>query len=518
MLANKSLKITLILTFFSVLANAQIGKDSLYFFNQDIQQINRFLFAPTFSNNNQIKSYGLLNLDFKKESGGFRRAQEAYTISSPRFYAQGFNVLGKFRVAGSFEFNNSVEDSLANGQKNNLEDFTTYYPYANKSGRYKRQNYIAKTSISYSLLNNVIVPFFGLDYHKHQSSGTVDPRLSSNRFIFKLKPGVNLNFKNHSLGIYGLWGKADEQVSLGYKNDNFKTSLLYPDRIHYMQYGYGSSRIKDSSSVFKYDNYKGIGIQFATAIQSWHGQLSAEYESYKNKNYDRNKTAKGFTPYGLFLLNTINSSLLLSRKAVDNSQQIAVDFTYNEGYDGNLKTSGSLNRVNYRVNSKQFNIDYLYLWDKHKKNAKELGFNFSYNQNSKQDFAQANSLAYEQLKFGLRGTWYYTINQQNRLKLNLSPYYTTPLKTTLRYNSNSMTEFIRNVVFTDYYYFDSKTMGALFSSEYISSSLIQNQQFGFYFKLDYQNQLKQDLRNDLNPTFVPNGYRSLIHIGINMYL
>ena len=519
MLNNKFLTIAFISFFSSILAYAQNGRDSVYIFHQDKKLVENRLLSPAFANGDSLTSYGFLQLDFKRESGGFRRAQEAYSISLPKFFAQGFNVLGKFRIAGSFEFNKSFEDSLANGQKNNLEDFTTYYPYANKSGSYQRQNYIIKTSLSYATFNNHVLPYLNLDYHKHESYGTADPRLSSNRFIFKVKPGVVYQTKKHAFGVYGLLGKADEQVSLGYKNDNFKNSLLYPDSIHYMQYGYGSSKIKDTSNVYKYDNYKGAGIQYALNSKGWNIQFSTEYQLFENKNYDRSKTTRGFTTIGIFNLNTITGSLLVSKQTNNkNSQQLFFDFSYNEGYDGNLKTSGSLNRVNYRVNAVNFNGSYNYLWDKHKRTAKELGLAFTYNQNEKQDLGQSDGLSYEQMRIGAIGKIYHKIDAQSSFKLSLSPYYLLPLHTTLKYNGNSLTEFIRNVVFTDYYYYNSKSLGSEFNVEYISSKLIKNQQFGFYFQVDYQNQFKQELRADLNPTFIPNHNRYIFHLGINMYL
>ncbi|WP_421942697.1 DUF6850 family outer membrane beta-barrel protein [Pedobacter sp.] len=519
MINRKFLQILIILIFFSVLVKAQSGKDSVYFFYQDQKILDNSLFSPTFSSINALKSYGFLQLDFKREAGSFRRAQEAYSVNMPKFLAKGFNVLGKFRIAGSFEFNNSIEDSLANGQKNNLEDFTTYYPYANKSGNYKRQNYIVKTSLSYSALKNHLIPFVNLDYQKHQSSGTVDPRLSSKRFIFKVKPGVNFQFKNNAVGVYGLIGKADEQVSLGYKNDNYKTSLLYPDRIHYMNYGYGASVIKDSSNVYKFDNYKGFGIQYTTNFKDWDLQIATEYQLYQNKNYNKTRTMPGFATVGIFNLNTINGSLLLSKKIKDKTSQLfLLDFAYNEGYDGNLKTSGSLNKVNYRVNALNFNAAYHFLWNKNKKVSKELGINFSYDQNDKQDLIQADGLSYEQIKLGLNSTLYYTIDQQSRFKVSLSPYYIEPINASLKFNPNSMTEFIKNVVFTDYYYYNSKSIGAEVAGEYISSKLIKKQRFGFYSQLNLRKILSQELRKDLNPTFVPNGKRSIFHIGVNMYL
>jgi len=499
------------------LAYGQNGKDSVYFFNQDNKRIENELFSPTFSKNNSLNSYGFLQLDFKHETGGFRKAQEAYTVNSPSFLAKGFNILGKFRIAGSFEFNKSFEDSLANGQRNNLEDLTTFYAFANKSGTYQRQNYIIKTSLSYNVLNH-ISPYLNLDYQKHWSTGSVDPRLSANRFIYKIKPGINVKFKNHSFGLYGILGKADEQVSVLYKNTSFRTNELNPDRIYAMSYGYGYVKTLDTSAVYKYDTYKGAGIQYATDLKNWNVQFSTEYEFYKNLIYDRSKSTPGFATVAIFNLNTVTSSLLFSKNTPQNSQQIMLDLAYNEGYDGNLRSSGSLNKVNYRVNTLNINATYHYLWDKHKRYAKELGFAVHYNQSDKKDLGQSDGLAYEQVQLSIKAKFYHQIDKQSSYKIYFSPYCTIPIETNLKFNPNSLTEFIRNVVFTDYYYYNSKALGAELFGEYFSSKLIKNQQLGFYAQANIRNQFKQDLRADLNPTFVPNSNRAIFHIGINLYL
>ncbi len=505
--------------FFSILAKAQNGKDSVHFFKQDNKRIeNQLLFPISFDAEN-LSNYGFIQLDYKRESGGLRRAQEAYSTNSPKFLAKGFNNLGRFKIAGSFEFNKSFEDSLANGQKNNLEDLTPYYPYANKSGNYERQDYIIKTSFSYTTLNNRIIPFVNLDYHKHWSTGSVDPRLNSNRFIFKMKPGIATTFKKHTVAVYGLFGKADEQVSLMYKNSNFKQNTLNVDRIHYMNYGYGSSVIKDSSSVFKYDSYKGAGLNYMADIKGWNTQLSAEYQLYVNKNSGVTKSSTKYYTIGIFNLTTLSGSLLLSKNTSEkSSQQIAMDVVYNDGYDGNLKTSGSLNRVNYKVNTFSFNGSYDYLWDKNKRTSKELGLAVSYFQSEKVDLGQADGLSIEQLQLRLKSNLYHQIDAKSSYKLCFSPYYVMPVKADLKYNPNSLTEFIKNVVFTDYYYFNSKAIGAEIKGEYASSKLIKGQRIGLYAQVDTRSQLEKQWRADLNPTFIPNSSRTVMHIGLNLYL
>lgn len=503
----------------SVLAKAQYAYDSVYFYQQDRQYLENTLFSPSISSTADLSSYGFLTLQWHHQQGGLRRAQEAFTINLPSFVAKGYKKIGKYSVSGSFEFNKSFEDSLANGQKNNLEDFTTFYPYANKSGIYERQNYIINTTLSREILTNKVSAFIGMDYHKHWSTSSVDPRLNANRFIVKFKPGFSFSFGKHQLGVFGLLGKADEQVSISYKNSDFKTSLLYPDRIHYMQYGYGSSVIKDSSSVYKYDNYKGLGLEYALDNKQIDIQFKASYETLLNKNYNKSRSTPGFATVAIFRLNTLKSALLLRKHSSSTHNYLLhIDAEYNFGYDGNLKTSGSLNRVNYKVNALKLNSSFLYLWDKKQATSKEIGLKLAYNQQQKEDLGQSDALNYQTLQLNIETRLYHQFDENQNIKFGLSPYYLLPLATQLKYNTNSTTEFIRNVVFTDYYYYQSKSLGMLLSTEFSTKKMIKNQHVGLFFNLDYRKKLKQDLRTDLNPSFIPNKYRWATQIGINMYL
>ncbi|MHC8949143.1 DUF6850 family outer membrane beta-barrel protein [Sphingobacterium hungaricum] len=508
----------ILFVFFSVLAKSQDRKDSVYIFTQDRIQIDKKILSPTFAELNKSTAYGVLELDYLFETGGLRKAQQAYDKRSPTFTAKGFNELGKFRLGAIFKFNNSFEDSLANGQKNDLENLSTFYPYANKAGDYNRQNYSISTSLSYRIFDNLI-PFINMDYHKHMSAGTVDPRLSSNRFILKLKPGISTNFKKHHLGLYGILGNADEQVSLQYKNAEYKVSLLYPDRIHYMNYGYGNSVIKDSSNVYKYDMYRGFGMQYAGNIDSWSVFANGAYEYYHNANFNNPRSSsRHTTPIGVFDLYTTSFSVDAHRDGRNGRQQsVLFSAVHNEGIDGNLKTTGSLNIVNYKVNTLNLNGSYYYLWDKNKSYAKELGISLAYCKDSRADISQGVLLDVSNTLVSVFHTQYFQGKFSQSYQFTLNPYYSFPNNTSLSFNPLSSTPFLQNVIFTDYYFAKTSFWGLKVGGEY-KNTLFGNNNLGIYASIDYRKANDLELRTDLNPTFIPNGHRLIGNIGLRMYL
>src|SRR5690606_17177164 len=118
-------------------------------------------------------------------------------------------------------------------------------------------------------------------YCIHWTAGTVDPRLKSDRFIVKVKPGIAVHVGNHDAAAFINLGRADETVKVDYINDNFKFSSLYPERIYYPSYGY-SGPSRDSANNYKYDTYKGFGVSYQLRLHKLIVQAEYSYEYYHN--------------------------------------------------------------------------------------------------------------------------------------------------------------------------------------------------------------------------------------------
>ncbi len=512
------LVITLLFLVQVVTAHAQRSLDSVYFFQQDQQFAEALILSPTFRMSSDRESYGMVQLNQQFGRGSFRKAQQAYSDRMTNFVATGFNQLRRFHIGARFEFNNQFEDSLANSLRSNMNELAPYYAYANKSGEYQRQNYILNAALGFAV-NEHIQPFVKLDYHRHWSAGTVDPRLSAQRFELRARPGVAFKIDNHTVGIYGLIGKADEQVSLVYKSLTFKESSLYPDRIYHMNYGYGSSVIRDSVARSKVDTYKGAGLEYAAIVDGWRVQAAVEYQWYHNTNQVNDKSSVKYSgPLGIFDLHSVHGQIAFYSPSQKSTQQmLTLNGGYQIGSDGNTRTTGSLDIVNYKVNTMDLAGSYRLLWGSDKATVKEIGLDLSHHTIRRQDLVQSVLLDAGNMELGLWASLYYTCASGNSIRLSAHPYLNLPTSTTLNYNPIAKSEFVKNVVFTDYYYYQARYWGAQFKGEYIGRFFGKND-LGFFAAVDYRKATDPTLRADLDPTFVPQGSRWQAQIGVRMYI
>lgn len=450
-----------------VIFDAQASLDStLQVSYIDKKNLNQNLLSPTFSMKEEIKSYGFVDLKYQISSGGLRKAQDSYNYKSPEFYTAGYATLSKFRVAAKFSFNKIFEDSLAFGQRNNLDDLASVYAYAAKSMEYERQNYSANTSIRYDF-HPKISASVNLDYLKHWSVGRSDPRLKTDYFQLKVSPGFHLNLDDHSLGIQGTFGQGDEIYSLQYKNREYQTSLLYPDRIHYMNYGYGSSVIKDSSSIEKYENVLGAKLHYELRNGKQKFRLYGEYENREIESFNQKRTSsQNLGPIAILYSNDYKfGASWLSQKEFTEHLSFG-DLEYRNVYDGNLKTAGSLNVVNYEATQLNSQLGYLYKKKKNLSNFWEAGALISYSMGERIDRSSSLWFDYSFVKTEIPFQYAFKHRDQNWM-LGAKAIWKMPLQQELTYNSLALTDFIKNIAFTDYYYEQLQQFGFSLHAENI---------------------------------------------------
>lgn len=504
-----------------LLCYAQENADTVYFFTGDQRIIMGEILSNTFSHRSRQRSFGVLDLHYRSSEGNLRQAQQAYSAQDIVFQAKGFNRIGNFRIAGIFTFNNNQDDSLANGQRNNIEELTPFYAHANKSTDYRRQNYLMQALGSYDI-STYWRTGLGLHYHKHWSAGTSDPRLRTDRFILKLQPTVSYSFGNNSIGVYGKWGKADEDVRFSYKNLNYQRSTLYPDRLIYVNWGYGNTSLRDTTNVFKYDSYSGFGAEYALENSLWKIRSFVDHELFINDNYfQRPASTRSRGVIGRFTMSTLRAGLDIYKQddAHDNQHFLSFSAQTDDGYDGNIVTTGSLDIVNYKVSRSILNLEYLYLWDKKASNSKEIGIDISRHYLSREDLSQSIRLKSDNYLFNLRGKWYADLNKNYSYIVGAEVFLGIPTSNTeLSYSALSKTEFLRNIVFTDYYFYSSSFYGTRLQGEYVVNRFAGQNRLGFFARIDLSKQNPLDLRADLDPTFIPSGQRMEWQMGARMYL
>src|SRR5690606_22271205 len=109
-----------------------------------------------------------------------------------------------------------------------------------------------------------------INYQTHWTTGSVDPRPDSKKFILKYNPGLTVKVKDRTtLGLMAIIGSSSEDISLDYKNRIYSQSLTFPERIHYINFGYGYSSIKDTSGLRKYTRHIGGELSVKQQLGSW---------------------------------------------------------------------------------------------------------------------------------------------------------------------------------------------------------------------------------------------------------
>jgi len=363
------------------------------------------------------------------------------------------------------------------------------------------------------------MPYFNLDYQKHWTAGTVDPRVKSDRFIVKVKPGIAMRYKAQELAVYGSIGKADETLTIQYINDQYGNTSLYPDRIAHVNYGYGYSITKDSMRNTKYDTYKGYGLQYNGSINRLSIRAGYDYQHYHNTNqYFSKSTAEYRGPRAIFNLYSYTANVdLLWRQNADIQHMFSGRYKNSNGYDGSLPASGSLSIVNYRVDETDLGLNYSILLDKSKRFAKEFGVSYGQYTLHQRDLAQVVDLNVAEQRVRAFTNMVLRGHAGETYKLGAGAYMLLPGTHSFDYSALAINGFVRNVANIDYYYYQLQKIGFTLNAEYITGGL-GVQRMGFFGSVDYRTAGNGEAVLPLTPDFVPGGTRVTVQLGVRMYL
>lgn len=466
----------LILISFPIHANSWVGKDSIY--TQDYQQM---IYRRNFLSHNLStpKNFGEVSLIYSNSNGNRRLAQQAHNRQQVDFYAIGANQLGDFRISGDFLFNKVFDDSLSFGQRNDIDEWTTFNYFASKAGKYERQNYKANLTLSYKF-NDLIQPFFNVNYLSHWTTGSVDPRFESKKFEMKYNPGVILNFDNTNIAIKAIIGKGREGTGVSYKNKNYSQSLLYPDRVHYLNLGYGKISIRDTSSTRRYSSFVGGELtghtQFGNIILDLN--LSAEF---KNDNMTNDlKSAQVYRKRAVFKEDNYNASALIQVLGNRHHHLITLDAQYLDGRDGLIEFSANFDKVNYTVNYQSARVGYLLTKRDYITWGYDAGVDIEYYNIERQDYASNLHVNNSFIHISPQGRIYYRASGGDLIQFAFKPKAIVNMADEITYSINSLNNYIESVVLWDYDYYRTKAWKLDWNAKWITNKVSSQYLFGVY--------------------------------------
>lgn len=495
---------------------SQVWKDSLFLDPQEARINSISLLRHNLRPKGETK-YGKISLDYGHTAGSYRRAQEPYSKNNIAFNAEGISRIGRMRLSGDFSFNKSFEDSLANALRSDIDLLSPNYYYAGKANDYQRQNYIANMTLSYDVIPDRLLPFLNVNYHYHWTTGSSDPRPEVKTISIKFNPGVGYSVnKNTAVSLMAILGRSSEQTGISFKNINYRESLAFPERIDYFNFGYGYSNIKDTTRLRKYTSYAGGELTLKSKFGKWELLSYLRLTHSATEHTHTTLSRKVYSSFADFTLNNYSGRLIFTRKGISSDHQFDLETNFRDGYDGNSKFSADLSKVNYQVSQGTIGFFYSIIFDKAKDVQKEVGIGLGYIAESREDKAQSTLLSNRQLTLTGLYRAYFPMGQHGLMKATISPFYSAPLETTLSTNVNSIVNFTRNVVFTDYYYFNSNLAGTTVGLSWSGNNLLKTNILEFSADLQYTHKLN-DPPVIYSPGFMPDKYRMHANIGVKLF-
>jgi hypothetical protein len=500
----------LITVLFPICVFAQTGNDSLLLNYQKKISENNFLKHNLSSPSN----FGEVSLDYSSRKGDRRLSQEAHNRNGVEFYALGANQLGKFRVSGDFLFDKIFEDSLAFGQRNGIDRFSPFNYYASKAGKYERQNYKANVTLSYDWKWG-IQPFFNVNYLHHWTTGSVDPRFDSKKFEMKYNPGLIFHINESKLGFKAILGNGRENLGVSYKNKNFSSSLLYPDRIHYLNMGYGFNNIKDTLNTRKYSKIFGGEVSLNTKLGKSVLDFSSSFERKDENNSNDIKSTKIYNIRSTYTEDLYTLQGLLQIPQTNNHHLISIKGNYVNGNDGHIEFSNDRSRINYSVNYLETNLGYLFTRKRPTSWNYDIGFDVNYFSIQRKDYASTIDVNNTFVQLSPAILLRYQQKELDNIQFGFAPSYTKSINNSIQYSQNSLNSYIEGVVFWDYDYYRSNAIQLNWSAKWNTKRISSQYWTGIKIDYSYARNLNSNIKESLS-NFGSNA--SVKNFSIGLYL
>ncbi|RFZ94879.1 hypothetical protein D0C36_04930 [Mucilaginibacter conchicola] len=478
------------------------GKRSVDFAGQNATQLLSALYRSLSSN----------ALSYDTQSGHFRTSQQAESNNAIHFGTSGIQTLGRFKMRGSFDFTRMTEDSLGNVMKGLSTDVTPFYYMAAKPGQYRRLNYTLTGLLSYELLKDKLYIASGIDYLYNNTTRSVDPRPSIQTFKMLLKPEVVYHAGNHFIGIGTDIGYGNEDLSVGFKNSQYSTGNMYPDRILYLVRGYGYSDRPDERRFKREYSFGGYHVNYAAQLNKWQLGANFSYASDTEKNLLPLSKSENDLLFATFNLNTYKVKTLLAYSGRYKHQFFA-DAAWQNGYDENVNLGGT----NYRYHTTSVNAGYSFI--KSQSNFElvpEFGINVGYQQISHRDISGGVSSLQSYLQPGLSVALYKKYHNYSRASFKLQPSLRLPQQRDLSITTGLYQYFTDNIAAPDHVYFSTSALFLNTEVSYLTPHLFKGINSGIRLNTTYARPLK-NYAYDYQGTFKPGGHRLFTSLSLIIY-
>ncbi|RDC54163.1 hypothetical protein DU508_22780 [Pedobacter chinensis] len=434
-----------------VRAQEQTTTDSIYLFKQAEVNFKSLKWGITQLTSTDINKVAYLNLNYNYQKGHFRQAQQAEKTTQAYFASEGISTIDRFKLYGYFSFARTWQDSLAFSLKGVEDSYTPYYFVAGKAGTFERQKYLGGGLISYNILKNKLFIGTGIDYLYNSTARSVDPRSLVTTYKITFSPEVSYKFNQNTLGLGVIAGYGDEKVEIGYKNRDFAGSQLYPDRISYLNYGYGFLEI-NTTNFIRRNTYTGLKLNYTGKFINWDFSSRLAYLISKEANQLVKERSIEDETFGTFQLETYKANVIINKRLGKVSHQIALGACQTTGDDDLVR----LKARNYTLKITDVNLMYSHYKSIMNSNSITWFVKANYKDFYQKDAAANHTLRYSYINPKIGGIIYWNKVKDDFLSTELNVGTRLPLSTEVIVPATQVNIFTRGVAYPDYLYWSSK--------------------------------------------------------------
>jgi hypothetical protein len=496
-----------------LMAQQTISSDSIYFYDQTSRSIEWAHTSSTHLLFSNYKNIARSKLYTGREQGSFRRAQEAYRQTTAGFHTDGIKTLGRFTLAGQFDFEKRWDDSLAWWNGGEYREEQPYYYFAGKASKYEKQLFNLATTVSYNIWKNKLYIGTGASYRYHWTTRSVDPRPDVKELYTMIRPEITTRFGKHIIGTGLVWARGSEKDRISYKNTAYAGNQSFIERNNYMSLGFG--HIAQMPNYMQHFNEtSGFFAHYATTFNSWQLQMSAEYQLFQEDiDKDSSSTRSNHGLYAFLQQDKTSGNLLLNHRTGKSKQQVELKFTT----QSMLNWASEFQATSYQYTATTASITYRHSWQKNNGIGIEVGAGCDYKEQYREDIVAAHKHQLQVITPHIYAGIYRRAANKSSLSFNLIPSLRHTLTNELSVPATQEKYFTYGVVYPDYLYWQKNSYGIASQFNFIQKGNSKRHRLGCTVNMKWQ-QANGDTQTELPALYIPSGNRWSASASLNLYL
>ena len=455
----------------------------------------------------KVSNFGLVEVQYNYLEGKSRKRQEPDFSNKVNFTSLGIRDVKKFTVFGNFNYIREWQEGVGLAHRANINDTSPYYLFAQQPGNMDKVTYSLSGDVTRKIFHEKVLVGIGTDYLAQQNYRSIDPRPKID--VFEFKPRISWAWyfsKQKLLGITASYGYGKNNVTVLYKNELYKETLVFPEYINYLNMGFGYSLQQQNTfggKTLKEENQqKEIEFIYATPFKK--GDLTV-VAGFKNKEqlYFRDiEQSITVNKIGTFYLDIPYFLVRYSSKNTANKWLWEMKLNQQNGQDFNNQLNGN----NYISKETQANILIGITNFKNLDHNYELLFESSYSRIEKADGVSNNRMKISNTISSLSFAKYWYHNTNNIFRFNINTAFYGNIGNNLVTSPTFESYFVREVIRPDFDFMKTNRLQYAIQAQYLRKN---NNKQNFFVKGEFT---FQQLLNGVNSQFQNNNNRFQLNL------